>query len=57
MKGRYWELEIRLGKKEVWKFYVKKKSKMFIYESKLEVNEQFGRKKIQDVDGNRKFAF
>ena len=34
---------------------MKKRERLrFIYRSKKEVNEQFGRKMNQDVDGNRK---
>ena len=31
-----------------------RKVKCYVYESKMEVNEQFGKKMSQDVNGNRK---
>ena len=49
---------MRLQKKDVWKFIKKKRESskaVSKYESKKEVSEQFGRKKSQDVGGNRNF--
>ena len=46
---------MKLQKKNVCFFYKEKgKVKRSIYQSKEEVNEQFGRKMNLDVDGNRK---
>ena len=42
--------------KGVWKIY-KRKVKRCIYQSKKEVQEQFGRKMNQSVNGNRKFVW
>ena len=42
-------------KKDVWKLTEKKtKIKRCIYQSKTKVNEQFGRKKYEDMNRNRK---
>ena len=51
---------MRLQKKDVWKFIKKKRESskaVSKYESKKEVSEQFGRKKSQDVGGNRNFLW
>ena len=40
-------------KKDVWKCTEKRKVKKYIYQSKKKVNEQFGRKINEDVNGNR----
>ena len=39
---------------DVWKCTEKRKVKRCIYQSKKKVNEQFERKKNEDVNGNRK---
>ena len=39
-------------KKDVWKCTEKRKVKRCIHQSKKKVNEQFGRKKNEDVNGN-----
>ena len=44
-------------KKDVWKCTERRKVKRFIYHSKKKTNEQFGRKMIEDVNGNRKLFF
>ena len=45
LKKKGWELEMEKKKKDVWKFTKKEKRKVkvCIYQSKKEVNEQFGR--------------
>ena len=45
---------MKMQKKDVWKREERRKVKRSIYQSKNEINEQFGRKMNQDVNGNRK---
>ena len=45
---------MRRQKKCAWKCTEKRKVKRCIYQSKKKVNEQFGRKINEDVNGNRK---
>ena len=44
-----------MQKKNVWKFITKKRERLkCVHQIKKEGNEQFGRKMIQGVGGNRK---
>ena len=46
---------MRLQKRDVWRFTRKNREWLKgLYQSTKEVNEQYGRKINQDVDGNRK---
>ena len=54
LRGKYWGLEMKLQKKDVWNPIEKRKVKRCIYHSKKGVNEHFGRKMSQDANGNRK---
>ena len=53
---RCWEPKIKIQEKGVWNSIKKKKRKVkrCIYQTKEEVQEHFGRKMNQDVNGNRK---
>ena len=50
---------MRLQKTDIWRFTKKKRVRLKgVYSrAKKEVNEQFGRKTNQDVDGNRKLLW
>ena len=56
MEGGFWKLAIKKQKKDVWKCTERRREsfKRRIIQSKKKINEQFGRKMNEDVNGNRK---